>query len=53
MWCSQCEHQRNPIEKNCFKEEKLQVVSSKKQALSCSPTEENKSKFGRGPLTLI
>lgn len=53
MWCSQCEHQRNPIEKNYLKEEKLQVVSSKNYTLGCSPTEKNMSKFGRRPLTLI
>lgn len=53
MWCSQCEHQRNPTEKNDFNKEKLQVVSSKNHSLCCSPTEKNMSKFGRRPLTLI
>lgn len=41
------------MEKNCFKEEKLQVFSSKNCTLGCSPTEKNMSKFGRRPLTLM
>lgn len=37
VWCSQCEHQKNPVRRNCFQGETLQVVSSKTHTLGCSP----------------
>lgn len=52
LQCSQREHQRNPVGRNCFQGETLQVVSRKTHTLGCSPAEKNMSKFGLRPLTL-